>query len=95
MRAQVENVSALLREMIAQLTTEAAALRARARAAAAALGAARERLAPPDRRRIELVADVRAPLAALQHCHEVTLPPRGPHAGVAQRCGIIRVHKTI
>lgn len=74
MCVEVENVSALLREMIAQLTGDAAGRRTRLAAAGVALAAARERLKAPGAQRLALLADVKAPLQALQHVNEVRTP---------------------
>lgn len=66
----MDNVSALLREMINQLTTESANRRTRVRTATEALRAAADRVAAPDAARAELWQDVRAPLHTLHN--EVT-----------------------
>ncbi|KAH9640773.1 hypothetical protein HF086_000115 [Spodoptera exigua] len=65
---KVDNVSALLREMIASQSAESAALRTRRQAAGDALRAAAARALPPPPPRAALLADVRAPLAVLAGC---------------------------
>ncbi|XP_047026629.1 serine/threonine-protein kinase SMG1 [Helicoverpa zea] len=66
----VDNVSALLREMISQLSAESSARRLRVRSAGAARRAAAERAAPPAAARAHLLHDVRQPLLTLAQAHE-------------------------
>lgn len=67
-------MSALLREMISQQTTEVGTRAARVKAAGEALKAAAAALAAPDAARNALLADVRGPLHTLQPLMDVTIP---------------------
>lgn len=69
---QVDNVSALLREMISSLSGESAALRTRMRAAGDELRLAAGRAAPAAAARASILADLRAPLALLAAVNDVS-----------------------
>ncbi|GBP74735.1 hypothetical protein EVAR_59630_1 [Eumeta japonica] len=66
----VENVSALIREMITQLSAEASAGSARRASAAERVRSAGDGLAQPLSERARLSAELRAPLDVLKHAYE-------------------------
>ncbi|XP_037294891.1 serine/threonine-protein kinase SMG1 [Manduca sexta] len=70
----VENVSALLREMISQLTTDIGTRKSGVRTAWSALRSRVESLAAPAAARAQLAADVRAPLHVLQQANQEDNP---------------------
>ncbi|KAG6464352.1 hypothetical protein O3G_MSEX014455 [Manduca sexta] len=70
----VENVSALLREMISQLTTDIGTRKSEVRTAWSALRSRVESLAAPAAARAQLAADVRAPLHVLQQANQEDNP---------------------